>query len=49
MEDKLKSVYKFLEDNNLRETLDLLQREIGSTKSVTPNPQPFDMKSTVTR
>ena len=36
MEDKLKTVYKFLEDNNLNDTLNLLKREIGSTKHVAP-------------
>lgn len=36
MEDKLRTVYKFLEDNNLKDTLDLLKREIGSTRHVAP-------------
>lgn len=43
MEDKLRSVYQFLEENNLHETIDLLRRELGVAKHVTPNTAaPYD-------
>lgn len=49
MEDKLRTVYKFLEDNNLTETLDLLKREIGTTNTSHAKPLVGDIDSSKQR
>lgn len=42
MEDKLKTVYKFLQDNNLHGTLDLLKQEMSSMRIPQTNPTTFE-------